>query len=62
MNVSWANGLLEEATVTADFDGRSRVRYRGQTLDIDFTAGTSVTIETAEAGLLRIRRVDAGTA
>lgn len=62
VNVSWANGLLEEATVTADFDGRSSVRYRGQTLDIDFTAGTSVTIGTAEEGLLRIRRVDAGTA
>ena len=54
VNVSWASGLLTEATVTADFNGTSRVRYRGQALDIDLTAGTPVTIVAMEGGL-RIR-------
>jgi len=52
VNASWQNGKLTKATVSADFAGKRKVRYRGNVLVIDFEAGVPVEIVFTESGEL----------
>ncbi|GIO32478.1 MULTISPECIES: glycoside hydrolase family 95 protein [Paenibacillus] len=55
VSIVWAGGRLTEASVTADFAGKRKVRCRGHMLDIDFSAGVPVAILASAEGNLKIR-------